>query len=244
MNCWGKHFAALPFFAAALIFFTVHQAEAGNARPLTVVELFTSQGCSSCPPADAYLGDLAQLDESENVLALSFHVDYWNNLGWKDPYSSADNSNRQRQYANYMDLRYVYTPQMVVQGALQATGSDRRAVREKIAAARKLPRIDVGLERNGKAMQVALSESGHPMKADVFIIVYDKEHTTKIKRGENRGKTMTNFNVVRSLKRIATWQGEAAVLSSPLDGIGDACAVIVQSRATGAILGAAKVVLN
>ena len=241
MISWVKHFVALPILATILLSLAVQQAGADNSRQLTVVELFTSQGCSSCPPADAHLGELTEI---EDVLALSFHVDYWDNLGWPDPYSSADNTRRQRSYAQHMDLRYVYTPQMVIQGALQATGSDRRAVRNQINQARKLPHVDIQLGRKDEAMLVNLPESTHPVKADVYMVVYDKEHTTQIKRGENRGKTITNRNVVRTLKRIGSWKGETMNLTSPLGETGDACAVIVQSSATGAILGAATVVLN
>ena len=238
---WSKYFVALSFFAAFFFSHTVDRALAGNSRPLTVVELFTSQGCSSCPPADAHLGELT---EEEDLLALSFHVDYWDNLGWKDPYSSADNTRRQRTYARFMDLRYVYTPQMVIQGTLQATGSDRETIQDQIGDARKLPRIDVELTRNDKALQITLGKISHPVKADVFMVVFDKEHTTKVKRGENRGETITNRNVVRTLKRIGSWRGNAANLSTTLDENGDACAVIVQSRDSGTILGAATVALN
>ena len=238
---WSKYFVALSFFAAFFFSHTVDRALAGNSRPLTVVELFTSQGCSSCPPADAHLGELT---EEEDLLALSFHVDYWDNLGWKDPYSSADNTRRQRTYAHFMDLRYVYTPQMVIQGTLQATGSDRETIQDQIGDARKLPRIDVELTRNDKALQITLGKISPPVKADVFMVVFDKEHTTKVKRGENRGETITNRNVVRTLKRIGSWRGNAANLSTTLDENGDACAVIVQSRDSGTILGAATVALN
>ncbi len=238
---WSKYFVALSFFAAFFFSHTVDRALAGNSRPLTVVELFTSQGCSSCPPADAHLGELT---EEEDLLALSFHVDYWDNLGWKDPYSSADNTRRQRTYAHFMDLRYVYTPQMVIQGTLQATGSDRETIQDQIGDARKLPRIDVELTRNDKALQITLGKISPPVKADVFMVVFDKEHTTKVKRGENRGETITNRNVVRTLKRIGSWRGNAANLSTTLDENGDACAVIVQSRDSGTILGAATMALN
>ncbi len=241
MICWSKYFVALSFFAAFFFSHTVDRALAGNSRPLTVVELFTSQGCSSCPPADAHLGELT---EEEDLLALSFHVDYWDNLGWKDPYSSADNTRRQRTYAHFMDLRYIYTPQMVIQGTLQATGSDRETIQDQIGDARKLPRIDVELTRNDKALQITLGKISHPVKADVFMVVFDKEHTTKVKRGENRGETITNRNVVRTLKRIGSWRGNAANLSTTLDENGDACAVIVQSRDSGTILGAATMALN
>jgi hypothetical protein len=244
MICSPKPFSTVLFIVAALFSFITFGAGADARQPLTVVELFTSQGCSSCPPADAHLADLARLDSSEGVLALSFHVDYWNNLGWKDPYSSAENTRRQRAYAQHMDLRYVYTPQMVVQGSLQATGSDRTAIKNQIETARKLPRVDVTLTRDGQEVQVAVAETTRPVEADIYMVVFDSEHVTDIKRGENTGKTITNRNVVRTLKRIGSWDGKSTKLSSPLSEKGDACAVIIQSKKTGAIIGAATMALN
>jgi hypothetical protein len=240
----SKIFAAFFLFAAISLSLPVSTVVAGTNKPLTVVELFTSQGCSSCPPADAYLGDLAALDESRGILALSFHVDYWDNLGWKDPYSSADNTRRQRNYAQYMDLRYIYTPQIVVQGTLQGTGSDRQTIAKKIKAARKMSSVDVQLQRNDNTVQVLLADANRPVNADIHMVIYDKEHTTDIRRGENSGKSITNRNVVRSVKKIGSWTGSETSMSLPLDDNGDACAVIIQSRATGAILGAATITIN
>ena len=239
-----KTVATVILLAATTISFAQKDAGAEGSRPLTVVELFTSQGCSSCPPADKFLGDLALKGDSDDVLALSFHVDYWNNLGWPDPYSSAENTQRQKTYANRMNLRYVYTPQMVVQGQLQTTGSDRRKIQGFIDKARKMPRIDVNLIRSGDSLTVEIAQATHPVSADVFMVVFDNEHTTTVKRGENRGRTITNRNVVRSMSHIADWRGEAVQLASPINGSGDACAVIVQARDTGAILGAAKIAIN
>lgn len=236
-----KSLAALLFTAAILL---SSQAVAGAGKPLTVVELFTSQGCSSCPPADAYLGDLAGLEESRHILALSYHVDYWDNLGWKDPYSSPDNTRRQRAYASYMDLRYVYTPQMVIQGKFQGTGSDRQSIDAKIISARKLPVLDVRLKRKPDSLQVILGKAEEQVNASIFMVLYDNEHVTNIKRGENAGKTITNRNVVRAVKNIGSWTGEALNLSLPLGQGGDNCAVIIQSRATGKILGAASISIN
>ncbi len=230
--------AALALGLAAAL--PAARAEAGE--PLVVVELYTSQGCSSCPAADAFLGELLAM--RSDILGLEFHVDYWDNLGWKDSFSSAESTARQRAYAKALGLTYVYTPQMVIQGTLQATGSDRETIQDQIGDARKLPRIDVELTRNDKALQITLGKISHPVKADVFMVVFDKEHTTKVKRGENRGETITNRNVVRTLKRIGSWRGNAANLSTTLDENGDACAVIVQSRDSGTILGAATMALN
>lgn len=219
-------------------------AAAESAHPLTVVELFTSQGCASCPPADAHLGELSRLPESEGILALSFHVDYWNNLGWSDPWSSAENTRRQRAYAKAMKQRYVYTPQMVVQGRLHATGSDRNAVRGHIEAARALPRIAVTAIPGDGGAVVDLPAAPGRVQAVVYMVVYDRRLETAVERGENAGKTVTNYNVVRRLTRIASWNGGGVRLSLPPLNGGDGGAVLVQSRQTGAILGAARLPEN
>jgi hypothetical protein len=230
--------AAAPFSLAA--------AE----RPLTVVELFTSQGCSSCPPADAFLGELAGRDD---VLALSFHVDYWDYIGWKDPFASADHTRRQRDYSRKLGLRYVYTPQMVIQGAAHATGSDRSAVLDRIEKDRALARIPVELSQ-GDDGGVRLSIPDAPAtgeaaeEAAVWLVVFDREHLTPVKRGENKGLKLRNYNVVRQLSRIATWRGKAldmaVTVPDMVPGGGRACAVLVQSTETGRILGAAALSLD
>ncbi len=216
-------------------------ARAGE-KPLTVVELYTSQGCSSCPPADAYLGELAEIDD---LLALSFHVDYWNYLGWADPYSSAVYSQRQSQYARYFETRNVYTPQMVIQGTHQVVGSDRSEVRRAIRAAKALPRVDLSITRDATGMMLNLPAAGQSQKADVFIVTFDNEHFTAVKRGENRGKKIRNRNVVRGIEHITDWNGQALTVPvSIAANSGDGGAVLVQSVESGAILGAATFTLN
>ena len=215
---------------------------------LTVVELFTSQGCSSCPPADKFLGDLA---ERGDVLALSYHVDYWDYIGWKDPFAKPVHTTRQRSYAGRFGLSYVYTPQMVVHGAAQAVGSDRSAVNTRIKQLQKTLRVPVSLSRQGNNVVVNLpdlpSEHAAP-ESEVWMVVFDKKHVTPVKRGENEGRTIDNFNVVRNLVRIGTWNGKAGKMTAALpDGITKAkngCAVIVQASGTGRILGAARMALK
>lgn len=235
------------FFALAAAPFSLAAAE----RPLTVVELFTSQGCSSCPPADAFLGELAGRDD---VLALSFHVDYWDYIGWKDPFASADHTRRQRDYSRTLGLRYVFTPQMVIQGAAYATGSDRPAVIDRIEKNRALARIPVELRQGddgGVRLFIAdtTAEGGEAAdEAAVWLVVFDREHLTPIKRGENKGRKLRDYNVVRQLSRIATWRGRAldmaVTVPDMVPGGGRACAVLVQSQRTGRILGAAALGLD
>jgi len=228
--------------AAPFVLLPVHPGAAESA--LTVVELFTSQACSSCPPADTFLGELAKRDD---VLALSFHVDYWDYTGWKDSFASPANTRRQRSYADRLNLRYVYTPQMVIQGAYQAVGSDRSAVLARIERSSKRSRLAIDL-RHLEDQLVAFIAGGPAIPADVVLVAYDANRTTTIGSGENRGRTLNHFNVVRRLERIGTWQGEAVEISIPLQPLRaagyDGCAVLLQSRDSGEILGGAKIFLR
>src|SRR5579859_3086720 len=145
-------------------------------RP-AVVELFTSQGCSSCPPADAFLGELAQ---SGRVIALAYHVDYWDNLGWKDPFASPSGTQRQRLYGHALGLPGIYTPQMVVDGQTDVVGSDRRSVQAALAGARQGPGIKLAPENGKLTVSVAAQKSAAP--AEVVLVAYLEE----AKRSEER----------------------------------------------------------
>ncbi len=216
-----------------------------GGAPLTVVELFTSQGCSSCPPADAFLGELAKRDD---LLALSVHVDYWDYIGWKDPFASASNTQRQRDYASNFRLRYVYTPQMVIQGAFHATGSDRAKVLASIEKAAKAKRVPVTFERKQGKIHVAIPGAHTTDEAAVWLALFDRKHETAIRRGENGGRTLRYYNVVRKMVRIGTWSGQEMKIPTGITGEmaagRDSCGVILQSLKTGRILGAAKIDLN
>lgn len=216
-------------------------AQAGEpavgAAPV-LVELFTSQGCSSCPPADRFLGELAQRPD---VLALSFHVDYWNYIGWTDPFSSREATERQRSYSRAFRRNVVYTPQMVVAGRLEMVGSDRAAVeaaiRQTAGAATVVPRF---LPDEGAGMRVAIPAGSHVRPATIWLAFIDSQHATPVRRGENAGVTLINRNVVREWRRIGEWRGEAMeVALGPLPEGRDACAVVVQEEGNGPVLGAA-----
>ncbi len=218
---------------------TVSPAAAGETR--IVVELFTSQGCSSCPPADEFLGELARRDD---VLALSFHVDYWNYLGWRDPFSSAVATERQRSYRRTLGKRYVYTPQMVVNGAGQAVGSNRSEVLGQIEAARSMRTVNISVSHAGGG-RATVRIAGGPRQtpaAAVWLMFYDNRKVTEIRRGENDGVTLVNTNVVRVLKRVGSWSGKPMTIDLSLKDLGaegrDTCALIVQQGGNGPILGA------
>ena len=238
-------FLSFPAFLLAL-FAAVLPARADDAKPLVVVELFTSQGCSSCPPADALLRDLAARDD---VLALSLHVDYWDYIGWKDPFSSAANTTRQRRYGNRFDLRYVYTPQMVIHGAQQVVGSDGDKVRDLISRHRHAPAVSLSLAQSENGdVRVSLPKTVLAKPVQVWLATFDREHTTEVRRGENSGKTITNANVVHDLRPIMDWNGQPKTFTLTAQDLaargGDAAAVVVQTSGHGPVLGAATIVLR
>jgi hypothetical protein len=213
----------------------------GNAGPWAV-ELFTSQGCNSCPPADANLGQLAR---QPDIVALSFHVNYWDYIGWKDPFATHETTERQRAYARALRQRYVYTPEMVVDGMAHDPGRDLAPIRRLLAEAqRKSPkRATPELVRDGSGLGVRLAgfalDSG---KADVTIAVYDRRHTTKVRSGENRGNALENFNVVRRVELLDQWDGSPKSWTVPDHGFGPGrgVAVLVQRPDCGPMLGCNK----
>src|SRR5262245_11593842 len=214
--------------------------ESANAEAPVVVELFTSQGCNSCPPADAFLGELAQRSD---LIALAFHVDYWNYIGWKDPFSSPGGSQHQRDYAQSLGLSSVYTPQMVIDGSVDAVGSDRAKVNPAISTASHRKKIPVSIATTpagGWLVTIPAAEAAQP--ATVWLAIYDRQQTTPVRRGENAGKTLTDYNIVREFRSIGRWDGTK--LDLPLDlGATDlgqrGFAVIVQAGTIGPVLGAA-----
>jgi hypothetical protein len=209
-------------------------------RPV-VVELFTSQGCSSCPPADALLGELAHRSD---VLPLAFHVDYWDRLGWKDPYASAAATQRQQAYARLLDSRQVYTPQMVVDGRIDVVGSYRadvlRAIDRARAAAVAVP-VECAASPDGVRVRVA---GGGPemRRATLWLIGFDRHHETQVGAGENGGRTLAEWQIVRGLEPLAEWTGKPYETVVPAAALAryEHAALVLQEPG-GRILGAAAV---
>jgi hypothetical protein len=212
------------------------QAWAEQPKRPVVVELYTSEGCSSCPPADALLTDLA--NKRHDVLPLAFHVTYWNSLGWADPFSFEAATKRQEGYARISSAGGVYTPQMVIDGTDDAVGSDRGEVLHAIgaAAAKADGAVPVSLTRDGKdaAIKVGLGEGA----GKVWLIGYDSRHVTPVGRGENAGQTLVESNIVRSLTEVGNWNGGVLDLHHAVPA-GEHLAVLVQA-ANGHILGVAR----
>ena len=221
---------------------------APGGRPIGVVELFTSQGCANCPPADAFLGELAR---GGDLVALSYPVDYWDYMGWKDTAARPEFTRRQKGYAHHRGDRDVYTPQMVVNGRKRLVGSDREGIRREIAAGdadRHDLSITVGIDCGSEALKVRLPDAAaeSDVNATVWLVRFDLTRTVTIGRGENNGRTLTYTTLVRSLQPIGMWKGRAATIELPRpETQGDpnfGCAVLVQSDKDdlpGPILGAA-----
>ncbi|MFD0985968.1 DUF1223 domain-containing protein [Methyloligella solikamskensis] len=224
--------------------FYIAAVSAAPVKTPAVLELFTSQGCSSCPPADRLLGQLAKRDD---VIALSYSVDYWDYLGWKDTLGSPENSERQRRYASVRGDGRVYTPQIVVNGVVHAVGSNPQAVSEAIQSAeteiadRKVP---ISLTRDGDTLVASLGDGGAGRSATLWAGTAKSSQSVKIARGENRGRTVTYHNNVRQLVPMGTWSGAAGRMTIPLSKLkgsdGDRIFVLLQRGAGGPILGAAE----
>jgi len=205
-------------------------------RPV-VIELYTSQGCSSCPPADAFMAELAGRDD---VIALALHVDYWDYIGWKDVFASPAFTARQKAYARAAGSRTVYTPQMVIGGVDHVVGLQPMEVADLIAAHRAAPSpVELGVER-GEDGFVVRARSAKPEAMRVQLVRYVPEKTVAIKRGENGGRTLRYTNIVTEWHVLANWDGTQP-LEMAVQAPGDLPAVVlVQRRGPGRILAAAR----
>jgi hypothetical protein len=223
-----------------------------HADPLAVIELFTSQGCSSCPPADKLIGEFGS---DPSLVSISLPIDYWDYLGWKDTLADPRNTARQKGYSKQRGDREVYTPQVVVNGSLHALGSDRSAIERAIAQSRQNPAtlaLPVMLSTADGRLTIAVPDGNDVRSlAEVWICAISKAVTVSIKRGENHGKTITYHNVVRRWLRLDSWDGKAHSWVVPIrdfagDGI-DGAAVMVQSGTIdkpGMMLGAARAAIR
>lgn len=203
-------------------------------RPV-VVELFTSQGCSSCPPANAYLNELSR--ERRDVLALAFHVTYWDRLGWKDPFSLEAATDRQAVYGRRFGDG-SYTPEIVVDGSTSAVGSDRGGVGPAIENAKRNGQTAAAVNVTRSGEQLSIEIGAGAGNARVLLIGFDHEHTTAVRRGENSGATLMEANVVRSIRSVGQWSGTALRLNEHFPEGQDAAVVL--EAPDGRIIGATR----
>jgi hypothetical protein len=238
-----RRLASAPL-AAGLLIATFISAQAGDTR--AVLELFTSQGCSSCPPADKLLGELSA---DPSLVALSVPIEYWDYLGWKDTLASPAHTARQRAYAHLRGDRQVYTPQIVVNGVTHVLGSDHTAIEHAITLTDQKPGVMslpvlMSMGGSGLNVQVDAAKTDHAA-GEVWLCPLMKAVPVTIERGENHGRTVTYHNVVRNWLKLGDWTGTKTTWNVPLSEIeaseADAAAVMVQEGThdkPGIILGA------
>ncbi len=214
--------------------------EGSVANGPVVVELFTSEGCASCPNADAVLAELAKRPD---VIAMSLHVDYWDHLGWKDTLGLPGHTRRQKAYQKNLGTGYLYTPQAVIQGSSQTVGSDRAAIERLIKKAAALPHLQLALRQTPEGMVLDIAEGPYQgMPATVWLCPLQARAEVAIERGENAGRTLTYEWVVRGWKKLGQWSGEAMTVPLPED-LPRPSVLLVQGGYNGhggAILGAMK----
>jgi hypothetical protein len=233
--------AVLP---ALLAIAALATAVPASAEPRAVVELFTSQGCSSCPPADRLLGELAR---DPSLIAMSLPIDYWDYIGWKDTLAKPRHTARQRFYAKARGDGDVFTPQVVVNGVTHAVGNDKAAIEQAIAESRRegaIPSLPVIIGVADGKLNVAIPAGAEKANGEVWLCALGTAIPVAIARGENSGHTVTYHNVVRRWVKLGDWTGAARTFSTPLGDLtsADAVAVIVQAGTAdrpGAMLGAA-----
>ena len=215
-------------FVTAALTMPLAQVRAWAAPPPVVLELFTSQGCSSCPPADALLGELTR---RPGVIGLAWHVDYWNSLGWRDPYARREWTERQKSYAHHLRGE-VYTPALVVNGAAMMVGSDQEAVRQAMERTAPPP-LSVTLRRTASALEVEIGQTAMPITA--MLVLYDPERTTQVGAGENHGRKLVEYRVVREVILVEKLAAKLVLPAIP----DDKGAVLLIQDASWRVAGAA-----
>jgi hypothetical protein len=229
MTVWIR----LGFVASSALAWTASQADVAS-RPL-VVELFTAQGCSSCPPADAYLG---QLSGRPDVVALAFHMDYWDSSGWRDKFELREGVDRQHVYARNFRRASVFTPQFVIDGRKDA--ADTSSIVQALQEPRDAVPVTLAVHDGQVVVDVGEKQGGH--LSDVVLVSFLRHAVSNPGRGENAGKTLEEYNIVRSIRTLGDWKGASAnykVSVSSLPSDATDVAVLVQSHGTGPIVGAA-----
>ncbi len=247
--------AALTSLLGVTLIAASAQTKTSSARTPVLVELFTSEGCSSCPPADGLLAklDQAQPVEGADIIALGEHVDYWDKGGWHDRFSSSQYTERQRQYGSRLKIADVYTPQMVIDGSEQFVGSDAKHILPAIAHSGQTAKIDLVLSKpvvDGRQISTTVSvpaSAGELPKGDLYAALVDRTDTTDVRGGENGGRQLHHAAVVRSLQRIGQLRDlgshpAQAHLTAPADAVPANMRVVVfaQSSGTGPVLAVAS----
>ena len=224
--------------AAAALVLSLTSAPVHAADPIVVVELYTSQGCSSCPPADKLLGELAG---RRDVLPLALHVDYWDYIGWADNFANPAYTKRQRAYARVAGSRSIYTPQMIIGGKDHVIGYKPMAVADAIQANRNAAPIEIGMIRSGGSIVISAQPQGRlPSDMQVQLVRYSPRQSVAIKRGENAGKTIKYHNIVLDWSVVGKWDGRAPFMAEVNASAEGKYAVIIQRRGPGPVVAEAR----
>lgn len=238
---------ALAIALSAFINVRLTERTAIETGGFALVELYTSEGCSSCPPADAVVAKIEKDSAGKPVYILAYHVDYWNHLGWKDQFSSADYSKRQRDYAHYLKTDGIYTPQIVVNGKTEFVGSEEATLRKAIStnlqngATTKinLDAVDI----NAKQATLKYNIGNNDKNAVLQVAVVEKSATSKVAAGENNGRTLAHVQIVRKLQSVMSPAGEGSVNVTLPGGFNSRTWEIIgflQNKSTGTVTGAAR----
>ncbi|MGN6396528.1 MAG: DUF1223 domain-containing protein [Mucilaginibacter sp.] len=237
----------LAIALSAFINVRLTERTAIETRGFAVVELYTSEGCSSCPPADALVAKIERESAGKPVYILAYHVDYWNHLGWKDQFSSADYSKRQRDYAHYLKTDGIYTPQIVVNGKTEFVGSEEATLRKAISvglqngAATKINLYAADINAKQATLKYSISNTD---KNDVLqVAVIEKSANSKVAAGENSGRTLAHVQIVRKLQAVMSPATEGAVNIALPDGFNSRTWEVIaflQNKSTGLVTGAAR----
>ena len=243
---------ATAVVASSMLASTMLPPATASAETRGVVELFTSQGCSSCPPADKLAGELAH---DPSLIVMSLAIDYWDYLGWKDTLALPGHTNRQRAYSRVRGDREVYTPQAVVNGVVHTLGSDKGAIENAVEQTRKqdgtlsLP-LNMTVDHDNILISIPAAKTALP-NGEIWLCPITRDVSVPIGKGENTGHTLTYHNVVRRWVKLGDWNGAARTFTVPVKDVtavgGDAVAVVVQSgtkEAPGNMLGAALAALK
>lgn len=242
-----KIFLALTLVAGiALTAFTINPAP--SDKGFAVVELFTSEGCSSCPPADALIAKVQKESAGKPVYILAFHVDYWNHLGWKDQFSDAAYTSRQKQYTRWLRSDQLYTPQAIVNGHSEFVGSEestmRNAVKNSLQKSAKTDVVLKDVKAEGDKISLQYNAAGETNNTSLVVALVEKNAVSKVERGENGGRTLSHVQIVRKLQSInlAGHAGGMVTITAPSGFNADGWELIAfaQNASTGEITGAAR----
>jgi hypothetical protein len=241
---------AATFFASAFINKKLAAKKMdGSNTGFAVIELFTSEGCSSCPPADAVIEKIEKESSGKPVYILAFHVDYWDHDGWKDVFSSADYTSRQKQYARWLGVPQIYTPQAVVNGVTELVGSEEDKLRKAISdneAVDAMSQISLSVVKAGSGkVSLQYQTQGSTSNSSLVLAVVQKSAQNNIGAGENKGRTLSHVQIVRALKVINGKRSGSASIDLPngFDAAGSEVIAFVQNMQTGLITGATRAAL-